>query len=539
MTRLTRPALLTAALLLAIYSATLAPTVTYWDAGEFLAAIRTLGVPHPPGTPLYILIGRVWSYLLQPLVGFTVAVNLLSAVATATALGVVAALLHRATDDPWTALAGALCAGVMSTVWLNATETEVYALALLAACVILWSADGAGRAGELRWAMLTAYLMGLAWSLHLAALVVAPAALYLLFTDRAGRAAWPRLASGASRARGDTSRAQPAQHSTASTLWPVPLLLLLGASAVLFMLVRARHDPAINQGNPATWGAMWDAVNRRQYAVAPLWPRSAPLWLQLGNLVEYADWQVAQGLAPDAPPSRLRTPVTLLFAAAAVAGSLAHRRRDARSWRALLIVLLTATAGLVVYLNLRAGPSFGAGVLPAGAAHEARERDYFFVLGFVVWGVWAGYGLVVLSRRLFHAPWPGLAVAALPALLNWTAVDRALGPDARRAEREALAMLRSAPRNAVFLALGDNDTYPLWYLQQVHGVRRDVVVVTIPMLGASWYRQELARRYRLLDSARVGQWHGAEYELAELREHALAQLRPVVESPYARGATPR
>ena len=82
----------------------------------------------------------------------------------------------------------------------------------------------------------------------------------------------------------------------------VPVLAIAAASAVVVLLVRAGHDPALNQGNPSTWSALLDVVARRQYAVAPLWPRQAPLWLQVGNLFEYADWQFALGLAPSPPP---------------------------------------------------------------------------------------------------------------------------------------------------------------------------------------------------------------------------------------------
>ena len=103
---------------------TLAPGVTLWDAGEFLAAIRTLGIPHPPGTPLYVLLGRVWSLAFGDLFGFARSINLLSAVCTALGCGILASLFAKWTGDSFAGTAAGITAGLMSTVWLSATETE-------------------------------------------------------------------------------------------------------------------------------------------------------------------------------------------------------------------------------------------------------------------------------------------------------------------------------------------------------------------------------------------------------------------------------
>ena len=70
--------------LLVVYAATLAPSITFWDAAEFAAAARGLGIPHPPGTPLWVLVGRVASLAVPP-ERAAYATNLLSAVCTAAA----------------------------------------------------------------------------------------------------------------------------------------------------------------------------------------------------------------------------------------------------------------------------------------------------------------------------------------------------------------------------------------------------------------------------------------------------------------------
>jgi transmembrane protein TMEM260 (protein O-mannosyltransferase) len=543
-----RAAALTAgAALLGIYLASLAPDVTFWDAGEFIAAAQTLGIPHPPGTPLYILVAHVWRLLLGALPP-AIAVNVFSAVCTAVAGLLTAAVVSRATGVRAHGIAAALAAGTMSTVWLNATETEVYAVSLSLSVLMLWVGDRAGRTADPRWVVLTGYLIALAAPLHVSALVAAPGAALLAASDADGRVD-PAIAlaltavgvlsggvgtgSVAVTVMGVLALAGVAAWSPARRLVPRLALVSVCAFSVLaFLLLRAKHDPAINQGNPSTLEALWELVARRQYAVAPLWPRQAPFWLQVGNLLEYADWQVGLGLAPLAPPSPWRTPLTIGAIVLAMVGARAHRARDPRTWRAQALVLLCATVGVLAYLNLKAGPSIGYGILADSAPHEARERDYFFALGFWIWGVWMGMGAVeVVSRRRESARPLGVALAAAPLFLNWSAVNRRREPDASAAAVVARSLLEHAPARAVLLVAGDNDTYPLWYLQQARGVRQDVTVVTLPLLGADWYREELSRRHALVGEPVASHWMGIAATVRDVGAHAAAGGRPVVASP--------
>lgn len=504
-----------AALLLAAYVLTLAPSVTYWDSGEFLAAMKTLGIPHPPGTPLYVLVGNVWSTILGPLLGFAFAVNLFSAISTAIACGILAYLMLRWTSDAWAAAAGGILAGLMSSVWLNANETEVYAPALLLSALLLLVADNARLTGEKKWIILLAYLSGLAWSLQLSALVAAPAALVLALSF------------------------SPANRKSVLRFLPgIVLVAALGASAVLFMLVRAPHDPGVNQGNPATWNAFMDVITRSQYQPVATLPRQAPWYIQIGNLLEYADWQVALGLGHEAPPSWLRTPFTIVYAILGVIGAAWHRRVHRPSWRAMLVLFVTATIGVIAYLNMKASPSYGYGFLPLGAKHEARERDYFFALAFVCWGLWAGAGAVTtFMRSERRGKYAGLVVAALPFALNFRAVDRSAEPTAMAALDSARRILVRAPPRAVVFAYGDNDTYPVWFAQHVDGTRRDVTMVTMPLLGARWYRSELGRRDGLLSGDYIGAWRGIDATLAAICQSAEKQGRPVV-AAQVRGRPP-
>jgi hypothetical protein len=193
---------------------------------------------------------------------------------------------------------------------------------------------------------------------------------------------------------------------------------------------------------------------------------------------------------------------------------------------------LCGSLGVIAYLNLKAGPSIGYGILPDDAPHEPRERDYFFALAFWTWGLWAGIGAMRFAvrwaapRRL-GAMVLGLCVAALPAGLNARAMNRRAEPEASLPLVVARELLAASPDRALLLVAGDNDTYPLWYAQRVLGLRNDVVVVTYPLLSAGWYRDELHRRWGLGSPPPHDRWRGMREELGLLATSARQDGRPL------------
>jgi len=516
-TRSSRPAfLLVAAILLVAYGCTASPSLTFWDASEFATAIGTFGIPHPPGTPLYVALGTTLWHLV-PGITPVQAGTLLSALSTAVACALAAMLVVRVTGRTAPAVIAGVCAGAMGTVWLNATETEVYSVSLLCVsvqCLLAWRAfaDDDDRAR-----VALAYVAALSVPLHLSALVATPAALLLAHTTRDGVLRWrlwlasaslvlatvlfSRAATVASGVSLIVAVALSFHRDARDTSWrwlrSGAAVTVLAWSAVLILLLRAHHLPYLNQGDPSSLARLLDVIARAQYDVAPLWPRRAPLWLQLGNVAQYADWQVALGLWNDVVPDWRRTPVTLLALVLGVAGAVAHWRTHRPTARALIVLMALATLGVVVQLNLRAGPSYGIGLLPDGAPHEARDRDYFFALAFWVWGLWIGIGAWAMARRSTRQT----AVAALVpvALLagNWRGVTRNVVPDRDIAAGIATELLLEAPRFGILFTAGDNDSYPVWYRQAVDSLRPDVRVVVTSLLPANWYFLERARAGRL------------------------------------------
>lgn len=564
-----------AAVLMTVYLASLAPGVTFWDAGEFIAAVHTLGIPHPPGTPLYILLGKTWTLALG-FMGSALALNMLSAVCTALSGAITAHLVFRSTNDRWIAVAAAVVAGTMSTAWLNATETEVYAVSLLLSMLMIDAGEQAGSQGSWRWLVLTGYLIALAVPLHLSALIAAPAAI-VLASERMSHSVRPPEGTSTQRLTHWLQRNFPdwrwswaiiltavvvlsvamsgmsiiigvsglgalaaglalERHSPGWRASSIIVAIVIAFTVLAFMIVRAAHDPGINQGDPVALSSWMAVVTREQYSAAPMWPRQAPVWMQAANMLQYFDWQLALSLAPSPPLSPGRGLFTIAGLALGILGSAVHRRADPRRWRAVLALLLSGSIGVMVYLNLKAGPSIGWGILPDSAPHEPRERDYFFILAFWAWGIWIAMGVAELRRRTSNfRRWTShrrrlleramvVGVAFVPIALNWQAVERRSEPSASLARRAAQALLASSPERAVLFVAGDNDSYPLWYLQQVERFRPDVSVLTIPILPADWYLAEVQRRHGLRAPA---EWRGLSATMSELARDARRQGRPV------------
>src|ERR1019366_179525 len=179
-------AVLVALAVLALYAATLAPTTAMWDTSEYMAAAKVLGIPHPPGNPLFVLI----AYLLGTLPiarEFAVRINLLAAAASAASAGIWFLVAHEVTSnlfaERWARLtAAAVCALVGATsftVWNQSVVNEkVYTVSLLQLTVVVWLAirwtrRPAGAAAD-RLLVVIAYLLALGYTIHPAGSLAAP-----------------------------------------------------------------------------------------------------------------------------------------------------------------------------------------------------------------------------------------------------------------------------------------------------------------------------------------------------------------------------
>ena len=178
-----------------VYASTMEPTASFWDCGEFIAATYKLQVVHPPGAPIFLMMGKIFSLFAGSPSEVPLYTNLFAAMSTAFAVlftfWIITRLLRRVispNDEPTSGqtaliilsgIIGALSCAFMDSIWFSAVESEVYALATFFFVIIFWSMvkweAHADDPNSDRWILFMALMMGLSIGVHLLALLVIPA----------------------------------------------------------------------------------------------------------------------------------------------------------------------------------------------------------------------------------------------------------------------------------------------------------------------------------------------------------------------------
>jgi hypothetical protein len=483
-----------------------------WDTSEYIAAAYTFGLPHPPGNPLFVIVGRAFSLLpIAPSVAARI--NVLAAICSAAAAGwwflvtehVLRAWLPSRALRLAGATVGATIGAVAFTVWNQSVVNEkVYTVSLAGIALVSWLAVRWTRkpAGPLadRRLVLVAYLCGLGYANHMAGMLPVGALGLAVLVIRPSTLVRTRL------------------------MFACVGAVLVGLSPFATQPIRAAYFPAVNEGEPtgcrtklemsctlskATLDSFLYNFNRRQYAKPALENRQAELGQQIGMWWLYFKWQWMRDADGTSPFTQ--SLLAAMFLVLGLVGARAHAARDRPSFWYFGALMFTMTLLLVYYLNFKLGSSQEAA---SAQDHEVRDRDYFFIWSFSAWGVWAALGLVYVwesiarligtrerrsgkstvvepTRRGWLAASPTLALALVPLVTNWGAAPRSR----HHATRDvAVDMLNSVEPYGVLVTVGDNDTFPLWYAQEVEGIRRDVVIANTSLLNTDWYARQIIRR---------------------------------------------
>jgi tetratricopeptide (TPR) repeat protein len=248
----------------------------------------------------------------------------------------------------------------------------------------------------------------------------------------------------------------------------IAALAALALSVHAYLLIRARLKPAINESDPKTWQLVFDVMRRKQYEPMRFFPRRTPFLNQFRILWSYYKPQF-----------------TVWPLALAVWGAIAHAKKDRRTFAMMLTANILTSLGLLLYMNI--------------SDHEVRSREYFWVPSYVGLAIWMGIGsgaIVEWARKLGGTYRNALAAALvafslIPFATHYRATDRS---DNYVAYYYGWNIINFLEPNAVLVTNGDNDTFPLWYLQEAEGIRKDVEVVNLSLLQINWYVEQLKDR---------------------------------------------
>jgi len=556
---------------LVVYIKTLADTVVFWDVGEFIAAAYLLQVPHPPGSPLFLIIARVFA-MFPTAHDAAVRVHLVSPFASAfTAsflyLSIVKLILlwkekPSAAYDKF-ALYGSAAIGALSltfspTFWFNAEEAEVYGMSMLFVGMITYLSlkwnERANEPGNEKYILLIAYLVGLSVGVHLLSLLVVipfmlifyfrryeftmigfikfgAAALLIFGIVYPGIVKWfPGLLNGSVTIGGEEYKSliigvllyaiiaaalygvyysHLHQKKLMNTALMSGLFIVFGYSTYTLVMVRANEHLPMNENDPSTFTRLESYLNRDQYGDAPLVkrrygtePQNQEMYTKYSSdgdffwryqvnhmFLRYFLWQYAgiEGGWQDAGVNwKQLYGIPLLFGCI---GCFYHFRKDRKMWFVFLAFFAIMGIVLDVYFNMQ--------------EPQPRERDYFYVGSFFVFSIWIGMGVLGLVEFLHKAIKNRLAqaytaggVLLLAALFIPGNMLRTNYKDADRtgdyvAWDYSYNLLQTCEPDAILFTNGDNDTFPLWYLQDVEGIRRDVRIVCLSLANTPWYVTQL------------------------------------------------
>jgi hypothetical protein len=558
-----------------VYMLTMAPTVSFWDCGEFIACSATLSVPHPPGAPLFLLFGRIFSMIpfSQDIAYRT---NLLSVLSSAAAIILlyysIILLIERfrgrskSNKDRFivyfSAFLGAMAFAFSDSHWFNAVETEVYAMSTFLTALTVWlvlkwdAADIQGKHGE-KYLLFLFYSLGIAVGIHLLNILAIPFIALIIyfryskfeiksFIGITALAGIIYLIIHKFIIDGTPEIARLIDINPAAVSFPLALLVLavlfvslffifgrmfkskpvaakwsrlvvlglilitVGYSSYEMIFIRSLKNPGIDENDPETVSAAVSYLHREQYGQHS-WSREDAMaqnksGMQYKNsfdffwryqfkrmYIRYFNWQY-MGRAEGGGVGWSGAGVDLkqLWALPFILGMLGAFFHFNKDWkRALPVLALFVMTGLAIVLYVN------------NPDPQPRERDYSYVGSFMTFAIWIGLGAFAVMdsadrfikkknlRKIIIPIVSVLLLLALPVNMLMANYESHNRKGNYVASDYAYNLLNSCEEGAILFTNGDNDTFPLWYMQEVENFRKDVKIVNLSLLNTPWYIKQL------------------------------------------------
>lgn len=545
---------------------TVAPTVAFWDCGEYIAAGHSMGVPHPPGNPLFMMMLRVASILFSFFQDVGYRMNFLVVLFSAgtamliylTVVRVIISFLGTP-DNSWkriTTYVGGVVGGLFAvsgtTFWFSAVEASeanpaMFFVALCTYLVLVWAQSKDPKRDRIL--LLLTYVSFLGIGVHMYSMIILPPVfLYILLTDKEKRWDW-RLwltvvaigvaikdlnlflwtGSAAVLVAGIMTLMEGVNQKKWRFCFWVATLAVVGFSSHLYIPVRSSLNPIVDENDPQTWTSFNDYLARKQYGsedmVSRMFWRRATWGHQFGieGHMGYGGFHMTQFFqfkSTDNQNNFVATEsagfakllVYLLPTFFMLFGWYYIYKRNRNLGLFLISLFLLTSVVMVLYINFSDGTrpelrdyqywlrSGKQGPMPV-VHREVRVRDYFFAAAFMYLGMWMGIAASALMHALFSSKRRAVrtTLAPIAAVLLFVSPALPITQNWEKSSRKgdwvpydyAYNLLMSCEKNGIIFTNGDNDTFPLWALQEAYGVRKDVRIVNLSLLNTKWYIKQL------------------------------------------------
>lgn len=440
-----------ALLVLAVYVMTLAPDLTGGDSGELICAAAELGVAHPPGYPLWTMLGHVFSWI--PVGSLAWRLNLFSAICAAAAAGVLGRVIQLWTGHVWAGVCGAGLFAFSPLVWEYARQAEVFALNNLLLALVLLTATRFAERASVRNTFAAAVVWGLAGAHHhTAVFLVAPVAAWIFVH---------LLRNPAIRRRGLLAALTGAA---------------LGFLPYVYLPLATRFSSGWAWGDTDSWSGFFAHFLRRDFGTFQLSAGTGTQHVSLALLLRAYFGHAFAGL-------------TVVGLPLAVFGAFALLKRTAGlPFRSVAGVV---AGGLAAYLIL-----FQALInLSPTDPLLGRVVARFWMLPDLLLALFAGVGFAAVSRV---RAWPERATALTALACCGLAIiwqHRRMPVDGNYTASYARAILDPLPPGALLLVRGDLPSNGIRYVQTAEKFRRDVVVLDLELLTREWYVRRMQARH--------------------------------------------
>lgn len=489
---------------ISLYIYTLTPTISTGDSPELTASAFTLGVAHPPGYPLFSLLGKEIS--LIPL-GSSVAyrINIFSAICGAiTVLLIylssieVRGLLAQQSDSPvnsFTSLAaftGSLTFAFSPIFWSQSVVSEVYTLntafftgllylSLKWTVEVQWSSEprtGSNTTKASRYLYIISFLWGLGLGNHHTLIAFVPVFALFAIIHLKSQATITRTKESGT----DSLRFIQLIPLIARQLSFTALFFILGLSVYLYLPVRSAQNPFIDWGNTENLSGFADVFLRKQFGIG-----------SRNYAIERALSQTGYYLV------LLREQFTIAGLVAGITGFLFISRR--RPVLSLFTLALFLIHGITTILVLNPVPE------------DLYSMDVMIIPSLIIFSIWITIGLIFIYSSITTLFIKGLTrgtekiifllLAPISLLLPLTTIYTNFDENNQRnnsfSHDYANDVFDSLKSNAVIFVEADISLFPLWYMQYVEGKRQDVAVLDVDMLMLPWFKKQLKEKYPAID----------------------------------------